>query len=107
MRAGLMRDIVTFETPEETQDNTGFVRKEWKPVLTCKVYRKKLTAQTGDEMNADESFIENTVQFQTYRYPVINDSQRILWNGKRYRIVLLDPQQVDNTYLITCKKEND
>lgn len=106
MRAGLLKEILVFEEPVEVQTSTGFPRQTWNPVLTCKAYKKKHTATPGDEMNALEEFVENTVVFQTYRYPVIKETQRIIWNGNIYRITLLDPQAFDNSYLITCKKDN-
>lgn len=107
MRAGSFKEIFTFQECREQQGATGFVSKLWMDVFTCKGMKKKQTASPGDEMNASEVFIENTVIFQTYRYPSINDTQRIRWNGATWRIVLLDPQAFDNSYLITCKKENE
>lgn len=107
MRAGLLREILVFEEPEEEKTPSGFVKKNWKPVFTCKAYKKKQAAVKSDDINAMEEFIENTVTFQTYRYPRITESQRIRWSGKLYRITLVDPQVSDNSYLITCTKIND
>lgn len=102
-----MKDIITIEEKKDTQTPTGFVRSEWVQVLNCKACKKKQSVAPGNEMNASEVFIDKTVVFQTYRYPSIKEGQRIRWNSSLYTIVLLDPQTVDNTYLITCKKEDE
>lgn len=107
MRAGMLREIIVLEEPKEVKTSSGFVRKEWKAVFTCKACKKKQAYQKSDDINAMEEFIEQTVVFQTYRYPQISETQRIRWNGKLYRITLLDPQMADNSYLITCTKIND
>lgn len=106
MRAGLLKEILVFEEPTEIKTPAGSIEKEWSPVFSCKAYKKKLTASGGEEMNAYEDFIEKTVIFQTYQYPIIKDTMRIRWSGNLYRIVLLDPQRQDRSYLITCRKEN-
>ena len=106
MRAGLLRDIIDFLEPEETQGATGFVKKEYKSVYTCKAYRKKNSVILDDEMNASESFKETVMIFQVRYHPVIKENMHIRFNGSEYDIKLIDPQ-VDNTYLITCKKVND
>lgn len=105
MRAGLLREILVFEEATGIRTPAGSFEKEWKPVFTCKAYKKKQTVQRGDETNAYEDFIENTVIFQTYQYPVIKDTMRVRWNNNLYRIALIDPQP-DRSYLITCRKEN-
>lgn len=102
-----MREIIVIEEFVKVQTSSGFERQEWRPVLTCKACKKRQTVSPGNEMNASEVFIDRTVIFQTYRYPVLNESLRIRWNGFIYKIMLLDPQAVDNTYLITCRKEDE
>lgn len=106
MRAGLLREQITFEEKRGVKTPFGSTDITYVPVLTCKAYRKKLSAVLGKEVNASEEFISNTIVFQTWQYPVINENLRISYNGNTYRIKLLDPQ-TDRTYLITCTKNND
>lgn len=103
MRAGLLRELIEFKEPKETQSDSGFPRKEYVSVYTCKAYRKKLSAVFGDGMNASEEFIGKTIVFQVRYHPIIKDTQRIGYCGNEYQIKLLDPQ-VDQTYIITCSK---
>lgn len=103
----MLREIIVFEKPEKKKTPSGFINSEWKPFFTCKACKKKQTAPRSDDINAMEEFIEKTVVFQTYRYPLIDETLRIRWNGKLYRINLIDPEPTDNSYMITCTKIND
>lgn len=106
MRAGLLRELIVFEEEAREETPFGSSRKIYRKVLTCKAYRKKLSAVLGKEVNASEEFIENTIVFQVRYYPIITDKLRIIYNGNTYTIKLLDLQP-DHTYLITCTKNND
>lgn len=105
MRAGLLREPIDFLSLKEEQSPSGFVKKEYQKVYSCKAYKKKNTVILDDEMNASEAFKETTIVLQVRFHPVINDAMHILYNGSEYDIKLLDPQ-IDHTYLITCKKIN-
>lgn len=105
MRAGLLREPVDFMALEEAQSSSGFVKKEYKRVYSCKAYKKKNAVILDDEMNASEAFKETTIVLQVRFHPVINDAMHIFYNGSEYDIKLIDPQ-IDHTYLITCKKIN-
>lgn len=105
MRAGLLRESVDFMALKEEQSSTGFVKKEYKIVYSCKAYKKRNTVILDDEMNASEAFKETTLVLQVRFHPIIKDDMHILYNGSEYDIKLIDPQ-IDHTYLITCKKIN-
>lgn len=105
MQAGLLRERVVFEEARKVKTESGFVEKEYFPILTTKAYKKKLSAVGGDGVNAFESFIGNTVILQVRWNPVINENLRIDYQGRKYKIKLLD-KQTDNTYIITCSKED-
>ena len=106
MRAGLLRETLVFKELEEITSPTGFVKKEYKEVFRCKAYRKKLSSIIDkDGLNAGEEFIGNIAVFQIRYYPVINEDQRVEYQGRIYSITLLDRQR-DNTYLITITKMN-
>lgn len=107
MQAGLLREIIDFEEAKEVKTASGFIEKEYVKVLTVKAYRKKLSAATGVKINAFEDFIGNTIVFQVRWHPAINEKQRIHYQGNTYKIVLLDRQRQDNTYIITCSKDNE
>ncbi|WP_106831162.1 phage head closure protein [Parabacteroides pacaensis] len=107
MRAGLLREAVVFEEFREVKTTSGFVKKEYVPVLRTKAYRKKLTYYRNEGVNAFEEFTDDTVILQVRRNLLINENLRVRYNDKYYKIRLLDLQITDNTYLITCSKIND
>lgn len=107
MRAGLLREILVFKDPLPVTSPSGAVKKVYKKVYSCKAYRKKLSSvRDADGLNAMEEFIGNTLVFQLRYHPVINENQRVLYQGNDYSITLLDRQIHDNTYLITLTKIN-
>lgn len=105
MRAGLLREPVDFLALKEEQSSSGFVKKDYEVVYSCKAYKKKNTVILDDEMNATEVFKETTLVLQVRFHPAIKEDMHIRYNGSEYDIKLIDPQ-TDHTYLITCKKIN-
>lgn len=103
MRAGLLKETLIFKEWKEITTLSGFVKKEYVPILTCKAYKKKLSSVIGDGVNAMEQFIGNAIVFQVRYYPVIKENQKVEYQGKDYTITMLDRQR-DNTYLITLTK---
>ncbi|MEG1685858.1 MAG: phage head closure protein [Bacteroides sp.] len=105
MRAGLLRDRIYFKELREIRSPTGFVKKEYYNIFSCKAYRKKLSTVLGNGIDAMEEFIGNTIVFQIRYYPIIKNNQRVEYQGNEYDISLLD-RQIDNTYIITLTKIN-
>ncbi|MCP3894493.1 MAG: head-tail adaptor protein [Bacteroides sp.] len=106
MQAGLLRDTVVFEQARKVKTDSGFREKEYVPILTTKAYKKKLSLVGGDGINAYEEFLGNTVILQVRWNPAISEDLRIDYQGRKYKIKLLDKQS-DNTYIITCSKEDE
>lgn len=104
MRAGLLREIVTFAALNTTRSPSGAVKQDYVDVLTVKAEKRKITSVNTD-IDAKEEFTGNTVVFRTRAYPLINERMRVKWQSKVYQIQLLD-RQLDSTYLITCTKIN-
>jgi len=107
MRAGLLREFVEFLELREEKSNSGFSKKEYTSSLKTRCSRRKLSASMGDGINANEEFISNTVVIQVRYNSLINENNRIKYNGKMYSIILLDRQLQDNSYLITMSKINE
>lgn len=104
MRAGLLKETLVFKELKEITSSSGFVRKEYAPVLACKASRRKMSAVVDkDGVNAMEQFVGRMIVFQVRCYPVIKENQQVEYQGKDYSITLLDRQR-DNTYLVTLTK---
>lgn len=105
MRAGLLREPVDFLALEEKQSPSGFVKKDYQVVYSCKAYKKKNAVVLGDEMNASEVFKETIIVLQVRYNPMIKEDMHLRYSGAEYDIKLID-YQTDHTYLITCRKIN-
>ena len=101
MRAGLLREILVFKELRAHQSETGFVVKEYEEVFRCKGYRRKMSLVVDkDGISAMEQFIGRTIVFQVRAYPIIKDSQRVVYMNNIYEIKMIDPQR-DNTLILT------
>lgn len=106
MRAGLLTETIHIYELQRTTSPSGAVTREYVETHKIKAYRKKLSASVGDGINAREEFIENTLVFQVRKYSFITEDIRIKYGNNFYKVILIDPQR-DNTYLITCSKDNE
>ena len=106
MRAGLLRDKISFLELTEIRTESGFKKKEYTNVLTTRCSRRKLSAQYGDGLNANEEFIANTVVVQVRFNRLIKEKQRVDYNSKKWNIILID-KQADNSLMITLSKINE
>lgn len=105
MRAGVLREILVFKKPVETQSLTGAIKKEYVEAFKCRACRKKMTLIADkDGISAMEQFIGHTLVFQVRNYPVIKENLRVLYNGNEYSIKMINPQMSDNTLILTLDK---
>ncbi len=101
MRAGLMRDVLVFESPVEETTPSGFVRKEYKEVFRCRAYRKKQSIVSGDE-RAKEEFLGQMAVFQVRAYPKIDYQCRVRWANCVWEIKMIEQRPGELT--LTLKK---
>lgn len=107
MRAGLLRETLVFKEPISEQSDSGAVKVVYNPVLTSRASRKKMsTVVNSDGVKALEKFVGHVVIFQVRYNPLINERQRVVWQGREYEITLLDWRREDNSYLVTLNKLN-
>lgn len=104
MQAGLLRDRINFYALTSVQDRSGALTKTVTPVLDTLCARRRMVTE-GMTVNAMEEFISSTLRVQVRYNAVINDKLHFDYDGKKYRITLLDKQH-DNTYLITATRLN-
>lgn len=105
MRAGMLRELLVFKSPVETQGLTGAVKREYKETFRCRACRKKMSLIADrDGVSAMEQFVGHTLVFQVRNYPVIQENQHVLYNGNEYLLKMINPQMGDNTLLLTLEK---
>lgn len=108
MRAGLLRGVAVFKEPQVVQTETGALSKQYVPVYRCRVYKKRFSNVTDkDKLEAKEEFYGHFGVLQVRYSPKINDRQIVEFQGVNYKIILLDYNITDNTYLVNVNKLNE
>lgn len=104
MRAGLLKEKLTFLDEVKTSSSSGAPVKQWNAVYSCKAFKRQTSASIGDGLNAKELFVNYNLVFQVRYNPLISDSQRVEYRGRMYKIVPPLDYRQDNTYIITLNR---
>ena len=106
MRAGRLTEILEFQNEIRKRNPTGEIEYVYESILSARAERLKLTAvMDKDGVNASELFIGNMLVFRLRYNSLINDNQRVLYQGKKYSIQLIDKSR--NELKITLNRIND
>lgn len=85
MRAGLLRETIKIEMPVTVKDDFGSSYTNWEDVVTT---RTKVDYNSGDRQTPNnEIFHSQTVTFTIRHYHSVNESMRVIYKGKKYRIL--------------------
>ncbi len=102
MRAGLLKEILVFESPTKQETDSGFVRSGYAEIFRCRARRVKQHAVLDDEESAREVFMGQTAVFQTRKYPQITYDCRVRWGGALWLIKMIEPES--NELTLTLRK---
>lgn len=106
MRAGLMRDTLSFYELTTTQSSSGAKKKEYVKKLSAKAH--KLTVKVdGSGVDAKENFLGEIVTFELRKDTRINKNQQVEWMSNKYSVQLIEYRQSDNAYILTIKRVNE
>ena len=100
MKAGLLNSIIAIEKPEVVSDDFGANSLKW--VKHIDKTRAKVTYSNGTRANENNEII---FIFTVRHYHSLTERMRILWEGRKYRILSIEKnkalqQQVIKTELI-------
>lgn len=108
MRAGLLTERLTFLKQTQIASATGERKKDWSPVYSCKAYKhKSASIMDRDGLNAKEQFNGYNIVFQVRFNPLIEDTQRVQYRDRLYRIIPPLDYQPDRTYIITLTRVDE
>lgn len=109
MRAGSMREKLTFFELVETQSPSGAVKKEWAPAYGCRAYFKKANpVYDKDGVEAREEFRGDNIYLIIRKTNKVNDLMRVEYNGMKYDIIPpIVPIYADNTLQIQIRRLNN
>lgn len=105
MRAGLLTEQIEIWSKHLTVNEFGEEVEDW--IKTYKT-RARLVHDGGSRVvSNDEIVFTHSKTFQIRQYVPINELDRILWNGKFYRILNIEPDRVQMNQTIKTELIND
>ena len=105
MRAGLLTEQIEIWSKTLAVNGFGEEVEDW-----IKTYqtRARLVHDGGSRVvSNDEIVFTHSKTFQIREYVPINELDRILWNGKFYRILNIEPDRVQMNQTIKTELIND
>ncbi len=91
MRAGLLTEQITIENTTTNKDDFGSTVKVWQPVIKT---RCNIKFNSGNRQIENKEIINSySLTFTIRLYHNINEDMRIVWNGKKYRILSIFPDK--------------
>ncbi len=105
MRAGLLTEEIEILAPQVSTNDFGEETTEWNSVYSTKA---RLVHTGGNRtIENDEIFYGYTKTFQIRYYVQVQEYYRILWNGKQYRILDIEPDKQQQQITIKTELVND
>lgn len=104
MKAGLLTEKLIIEMYVETQSDSGFVKKDYKPIATLRAYKRKKSF--NEKIQAFEDITSGSAVFQMRKNPYTKEGYFVTHDSKRYKIIDIDSNS-DSTINITCKRVDE
>lgn len=105
MRAGLLIYPISIQEPIVVQDGYGANTIEWRDVTNT---RAQVTYNSGNRQNQNSEIIHSyTITFTIRLYHKVNEDMRILWNGKKYRILSINQELYKQSITIVTELINE
>lgn len=105
MRAGLMRDIVVFESP--VLNETEYASSEPAYEESFKTYARVVHESGKRSIEADRIVNPFTVKIMIRMYHKVSRDMVIIYNGERYRILDVNSDRANNCKVITAEVINE
>ena len=100
-----MRETITIQRPVTVQNEYGANGIEWRDVTST---RAMANYNNGNRQNENNEIVHNqTITFTIRYYHNITDDMRIIWNGKRYRILSINKEIYKQSATIITELIND
>lgn len=102
--SGTLTETLNFYRVVETQSESGFKKTEERFLFSTRAYRTK--NKENYEVDAKELFHVTELKFQ-FRYRDVKETDIVVYNGERYRIISIDPYRAQNQITIVIAKINE
>lgn len=105
MRSGLLTEVIKILQPQKIQSDYGEEKFEYVDWYTT---RARVDFDPASRTVENDEVLFNTVLRLTVRlYVPVQDLDAIEWNGKRYRIISIQPKREFNEKYITVELINE
>ena len=105
MRAGLLTEHVTFQSPVVVETEFSGKKTEYRNFCTTRAAVRHLRGNKGVETG--EIFTSFTVEFTVRYYHQVRPDMRILHDGQKYRILDINPLKKQQRKIITGEIINE
>ena len=106
MRAGQLSSVIQVEKPEVVSDDFGANSLQW--VNHIPKTRAKVTYSSGSRANENNEIIfVYEVIFTVRIYRSITERMRILWEGRKYRILSMEEDKERQQKIIKTELINE
>lgn len=105
MRAGLLKYPIIVERNHIHKNEYGEEAQVWE----CHIQTKAHIDWKGgaNTIENDERVFTRSLTFIVREYHDIKDSDRIIWEGKKYRILHIEPRKYEHRQIITAELINE
>lgn len=105
MRAGLFKEQIEIIRAEITKNDFGEETTEWKTIYNT---RARLIHDSGSRNLSNEEIVYSYIKTIMVRYYVpVEEFDRIMWNGKTFRIHEIEPSEDKSFKTIKIELVND
>jgi len=105
MRAGLLNEVVEVWNPQTVINEFG--QQETDYILGYRT-RARLIHNSGNRnIENDEVVFNYSKTFELRHYIIIDELDRIKWNGRFYRILDIEPSKQEMKLIINCELINE
>lgn len=105
LRAGLLSDKITIQRAQTVKDDFGGTKTVWQDLYTT---RTRKTYRSGNRVNENNEIIfAYTKTFTVRRYVPVQERDRVLWNGQKWRILSLEPSRDKQSIEIVTELINE
>lgn len=105
MRAGLLRDRVTFQSPVLTETDYSASEPVYQDAFTTNA---RVTHSSGNKViDASEIFSRFTVKIEIRSYHKVTPDMIVSHDGYKYRVLDINPERAKNCITITAELINE
>lgn len=105
MRAGLLTQSIIIQEPEAVKDGYGANTVEWKDIIST---RSQVTFNSGNRQNQNNEIVHAyTITFTIRLFHPVNENMRIIWKGKKYRILSINTDTFKQSNTIISELINE